>query len=85
MKLVEDHIGDVTGLILDLCLIVGILELYQALHFHVEPLDLEVNMAIEVRDRALLHKLNDIDVVLNARFQIDDFIFQLLLLNLCNI
>ena len=85
LKLVEDHTGDVTGLLFDLGLVKGLLELDEALHLHVEALNFDIDLEVQVWDRALLHQLDNIDIVLNAGLEVGDLIFELLLLYLYDI
>lgn len=85
LELVEDHTGDVTGLLFDLGLVKGLLELDEALHLHIEALNLEVDLEVQVWDGALLHQLDNIDIVLNAGLEVGDLIFELLLLYLYDI
>lgn len=85
LKLVEDHTGDVTGLIMNLAPVKSILKLNEAFHLHVECLDLQVHLEVEIWDVTLLNQLYNIDVVLNASLQGNYVIFEFLLLYLCHI
>jgi hypothetical protein len=60
-------------------LIIFSLKINEAFHLLVESLDLNVNLNVEVWYGALLNHFDDIDVTLNAGFEIYDLVSHFLL------
>jgi len=58
------------------------LKIDEAFHLLVESLDFDVNLEVKVWDCALLNHFDDINVTLNAGFEINDLVLHFLLFDL---
>jgi hypothetical protein len=83
LNLLKDQTCDVTALNLWLsALIIFSLKIDEAFHLLVESLDFDVNLEVKVWDGALLNHFDDINVTLNAGFEIYNLVLHFLLFDL---